>query len=84
MTRSDDYQPPRLAVICGRIVFCFLGVVLVSIPVIASFSGDRHTAALELTLILIGGALLILGLTLPPQIVAKFGIRLPNEMPDDD
>lgn len=84
MTGSDEYPPPRLAVICGRIVFCFLGVVLIGIPMIASYSDSRHTVGLELPLVLIGGLLVFLGLVLPPKTVAKFGIRLPEVLPDDD
>ncbi len=71
------------AVKCGRIVFCVVGGILFLIPAIFSYSNPSEHVMLAAICMGVAMILTILGLVLPPKIVAHFGFWLPTFLPDD-
>lgn len=75
--------PSPAAVKCGRVVFCIVGAMLILIPIIFSYGSPSENVLLASVCIGVGMLLVILGLTLPPKVVAHFGFWLPAFLPDD-
>ena len=82
MPQDEEVEPSAVAIVCGRILFCVLGLVLIGISATAGLDGVRKDAAI--VLVLVGVALVLFGVFLPAKKVGKFALRLPSQLPDDD
>lgn len=81
---DDPSQPPDAAVRCGRLVFFFAGGVTVAVPAALAIGGVPIDSGIDWLVAGAGVALIILGATLPPRIVADVGLHLPLFLPDLD
>lgn len=77
----ETQEPLPAAVKSGRIVFCVVGGVLFLIAVIFSYANPSEHVVLAATCMGVAMMLIILGLTLPPKIVAHVGFWLPPFLP---
>lgn len=76
-------NPTPLAVKCGRIVFCFVGSVLLAIAGCFSYYNPQSQVLLSAGCLFVGLLLLICGIGLPPKMVAHFGFWLPWFLPNE-
>lgn len=74
-------NPSPLAVKCGRIVFYFVGLVLLVIAGGFSYYNPQSHVLLAATCLFFGLLLVCCGIALPPKIVAHFGFWLPMFLP---
>jgi hypothetical protein len=83
---QTDSEPHlfKTAVTCGRIVFFFVGFVLMVVPIVLAYGGVEIQDPVEWLCIFAGILIVIFGATLPPKIVANFGFNMPLFLPDDD
>ena len=75
--------PNPLAVKCGRIVFCFVGLVLLAIAGWFSYYNPQSQVLLSAGCLFAGLLLLCCGIALPPKMAAHFGFWLPMFLPDE-
>lgn len=80
---EEAKEPSSLAVKCGRVVFCFVGLALLGIPMIFSYFNPERDVFLASVCMSIGLVLIWLGLALPGKTVAHFGFWLPWFLPDE-
>jgi hypothetical protein len=81
---QNEAPPTQMAVTCGRLVFFFVGFVMMAIPILVGYGGWELQNSAAWTLIIAGIAVIILGATLPPKVVAQVGFDLPFYLPHDD
>jgi hypothetical protein len=82
--RVSETLPNEAAVRCGRIVFFFVGFVMMAIPLALAYGGIEIQDPLEWLCIVSGILIVLVGALLPPKIVANVGFELPFFLPDGD
>ena len=80
---KEPESPSPRAVKLGRVVFCFVGAVLLAIGGGYSYNNPNQHVLLSATVIGAGLLCVWLGLALPPKLVANFGFWLPWFLPGD-